>query len=311
MLGWSQSKMRAAAAVAPEAVWPRKRMVSNESQRITGLVTSARQKLEPIAAINLESVVCGTMDPKVSNKFDVLGGPDGMGFLLKMAVINIEADDGAMSEKERLHFEREFSSLMERLTGQLVNYSVLLSLYLTIYVSLLVLHAGREPYDQAASTLKLAAASYSAAAGDAASYLWPQDPEGFRFFWYVVEVITLSYALRRWRLNARSPDASFAKRLSAFVPAQVGHHRSHCGHHARDRAAHRSGQPPERPRQMRIPHGPAERARVRGRQHCLRDHDHGPLDSRRPRAILSGGLPWRMWHGATHHRHHLPHHRLW
>lgn len=180
------------AAVAPQGSGQRSRRIARvHSHRVAAIIIAAREKLKPVANLDVDSAVCKGMDRQVSNVFDALGASDGVGFLLKMASFDVEAD-GTVSEDELRRFEHEGALLVETMTAQVLNYSVVLSLFLTMYVSLLVLHAGREPYDQAESTLKLASTSQSAAAGDAAAFLWPQDPEGFRFVWYCIECVLLS-----------------------------------------------------------------------------------------------------------------------
>ena len=85
--------------------------------------------------------------------------------------------------------------MVDNISSSLLNFSVLNSLFLTIFVSLQVLHVGREPYEQDTSTLKLATTRRTNAAGDAAAYLWPQDPEqqeAFRWVCYCLECVFLS-----------------------------------------------------------------------------------------------------------------------
>ena len=75
-----------------------------------------------------------------------LGSQDGIGFLLKMASVETE-HDGTISDSELQRFRREGVDLVDVLAAGVLNYSVVLSLFLTIFTSLVVLHAGRGPYD--------------------------------------------------------------------------------------------------------------------------------------------------------------------
>ena len=115
-----------------------------------------------------------------------LGGGDGIGFLLQMASVDTDHGTGAISDSELQRFRREGADLVDGLASGVLNYSVVLSLLLTIFTSLVVLHAGMGPYEPLAPGLRLENASYTAAAGDAADYLWPENAVGLRWFCYVV-----------------------------------------------------------------------------------------------------------------------------
>ena len=120
-----------------------------------------------------------------------LGDIDGVGLLLKIASMPLKAD-GTVGEEELRYFEREAALLIDTLSSSMLNYSVLLSLFLTIFISLQVAHVGSEPYEQAAASPKLGTTRSTAAAGDAAAFLYPQDPESFRWVFYILECFFLS-----------------------------------------------------------------------------------------------------------------------
>jgi hypothetical protein len=183
MLGLGRrSKAKKDVAVAPEHAWP---ITSTSSERIARLITTARSKLEPMASAD-------HFDTAKANKAHVeLGDIDGVGLLLKIASFPLKAD-GTVGEEELRHFERESTLLIDTLCSSMLNYSVLLSLLLTIFVSLQVAHVGSEPYEQAPLSHKLGTTRNTAAAGDAAAFLCPQDPESFRWVFYVLECIFLS-----------------------------------------------------------------------------------------------------------------------
>ena len=190
MLGLAgrRSKTKKDAAVAPAHEWP---IACTSSERAARLIATARSKLEPMASAD-------QFDATKANKAHVeLGDIDGVGLLLKIASFQTNAD-GTVGEEQLQHFEREGAMLIDTLCTSMLNYSVLLSLFLTIYVSLQVAHVGREPYEQAPSPVrpaeeyKLSTTSSTAAAGDTAQFLWPQDPEAFRWVFYVLECFFLS-----------------------------------------------------------------------------------------------------------------------
>ena len=119
----------------------------SSSERIARLI-AARSKLEPMASAAFD--MTNKSNRVKANKFHVeLGDIDGVGLLLKIASFQTKTD-GTVGEDEIRQFEREGALLIDTLCSSMLNYSVLLSLFLTIYVSLQVAHVGRVPYEMAA-----------------------------------------------------------------------------------------------------------------------------------------------------------------
>ena len=185
MLGLAarRSKNKKDAAVAPVQEW---RTTCSSSERIARLIATARSKLEPMASAAFD--MTSRSNRVKANKLHVeLGDIDGVGLLLKIASFQTKTD-GTVGEDEIRQFEREGALLIDTLCSSMLNYSVLQSLFLTIYVSLQVAHVGRVPYEMAApEEYKLGTTRNTAAAGDAAQFLLPQDPEAFRWVFYVLE----------------------------------------------------------------------------------------------------------------------------
>ena len=154
-----------------------------EAERLAALVILARAKLEPIP--NAPPYYVSLKTTKVLKP---LGNFDGVGFLLKMASFDTD-HDGKLSASELERFRYEGDHLIETMVSSLSNYSVLFSLLLTIFVTLQVLHAGKEPYEQ--NNTRTHRLDYTAA-GDAADYLLPRSAEQFRWCFYVLECSLLA-----------------------------------------------------------------------------------------------------------------------
>ena len=114
---------------------------TDERERVVALVRVVRAKLQPLAAPD-QDFTCIQFKPSAFKLVMDLGSIDGIGFLLKMASVETE-HDGTISESELQRFRREGVDLVDGLAAGVLNYSVVLSLFLTIFTSLVVLHAGR------------------------------------------------------------------------------------------------------------------------------------------------------------------------
>lgn len=162
--------------------------MTTSAERTARLIIAARAKLEPLMSEKLTY--------KQANKiYAKIGDLDGVGLLLKLVSFDVDADGSSVSDDVLREFQREGALMVDSVTSSLLNFSVLFSLFLTIFVSLQVLHLGGEPYAQATSSLKLGTTSRTAAAGDAAAFLWSQDAERqetFRWVCYAVECVFLS-----------------------------------------------------------------------------------------------------------------------
>ena len=164
---------------------------TDERERVVALVRVVRAKLQPLAAPD-QDFTCVQFKPSAMKLALDLGSQDGIGFLLKMASVETE-HDGTISDSELQRFRREGVDLVDGLASGVLNYSVVLSLFLTIFTSLVVLHAGKGPYDLLVPGPRLGSASDTAAAADAADYLWPENAVGLRWGFYVVEWSFLAY----------------------------------------------------------------------------------------------------------------------
>ena len=109
---------------------------SNDHERVAALVTGARKKIVPFA----QSKGLINMQTKWPGMFK-LGSNDGVGFIIKLASFDLDGDS-RISAAELSRFQLESEKLIEGLQAALLNYSVLLSLLLTVYVSLFVLQLG-------------------------------------------------------------------------------------------------------------------------------------------------------------------------
>ena len=107
----------------------------NEAEVVAKLIVKARQELRPWA----EMV---KVDPDHVNS---LGDYEGIGLHLKLASLPLE-HDGSVSEQTLARFQSEGEMFVDGLQASALNYTVLFSLFLTISISLLVMHAGEPAY---------------------------------------------------------------------------------------------------------------------------------------------------------------------
>lgn len=128
----------------PPTVAPKVGIVlASERDRASAVVETCRSRLQEIA--HAETINA------IKTKMVRFGGLEGLGLHLRMASIRLEQDDSESSEFKRLLAEGE--KLSELIQNVNLNFTVLLSLFLTIYITLSVLHAGQLAYSVADSSL--------------------------------------------------------------------------------------------------------------------------------------------------------------
>jgi hypothetical protein len=128
------------------------------------------------------------MDPRAGNLYNTLGQDDGVGFLLRTAAFHV--DENGISHEELARFRDEGSLLIDTACSSLLNFSVVLSLLLTIFVTLQIIHVDRELDDRASLIETSMGNGSSAAAAPADS--WPMDLRGVRWWAYVGECVFAS-----------------------------------------------------------------------------------------------------------------------
>ena len=172
----AKSKVGIATSAAPS---------SSECGRVADAARIAREKLAPFAESPLTwsglAPCGGKKATDLSKVYNKLGAHDGVGALL--IVCSFDADgDGRISEEELRRFRVEGTQLIEQLQSSALNSSVLLSLMLTIFVSLIVMHAGVSSYNTDASRGlapydgDLTDETHFHAWTDVATFAWPDDP---------------------------------------------------------------------------------------------------------------------------------------
>ena len=146
-------------------------------------VLRARELLRPFAALPSTNLT------KIINGADSLGGQEAMGMLLRVANIPLEGG-GKISAASFAQLVAEGSAALETLQNTMLNWTILQSLFLTIFVSLAVLNNGAPAYPlsanahlvfvadpQAAASGAARGATSAAAWGDLASFAAPSDLE--------------------------------------------------------------------------------------------------------------------------------------
>ena len=112
-----------------------------------------------------------------------LGMWDGIGALLAIAAFDQDGD-GDESERELANFEEKGERLVEAVASGCLNYSVVSSLYLTMYVALIVMNAGGGAYDSDGNDIgPMGVSLYNEESRqflDLATYAWPNDAANTR-----------------------------------------------------------------------------------------------------------------------------------
>ena len=201
-----QSKLRRALSRGKvDAHVPEAEKYHSDRERAAATVLAARKKLGPFAA--KQSVLPGNdMGPgKILAK---LGLADGIGALIKIASFDLEAD-GSMSKQEFSRFDSECMLLLEGATSALLNYSVLSSLIMTIFVTIILLHVPRNyevdgPAGDGLDILGPDAVERSVYA-DVATFAWPNDATAQRnlrrvFHWIESIVLVSGFSAQSFAL---------------------------------------------------------------------------------------------------------------
>lgn len=170
--------------------------------RAVTAIKRARVLLTPFAEAGSLEPLTWAEKKKIFDKTGKLGGPEGIGVLLRLAAVEVSGDTIAPAAFAQLQAAGE--DAMDTIQNLMLNWTVLLSLFLTIYVTLAVIHSGApayRPIDQNEQQLAFATRgedSEYAIWGDLASFAWPDDVEaqaGLRRGLYVAECITIVVCL--------------------------------------------------------------------------------------------------------------------
>ena len=159
---------------------------AGERERAEMLARLARTRLRHYASFE-DPLACFLSKPIMKVILE-LGTADGIGLLLKMA--RFGSDDAPLSDEAYQHFISECGENVDNIAAGVLNYSVIIMLLLTIFVSIATLHVGSYPY---AAPLDEAPAQ-SWVVGDAAD-VFSNDPVAFRAAFYVVEYLLLAFGI--------------------------------------------------------------------------------------------------------------------
>ena len=145
----------------------------SERERVVALINLSREKLIPVAAFDESKVsFWGVMcDKKKAQLFQDLGKLDGVGVFTTMA--GFKLTNGTISDAELARFKSEGALLIDTLATVALNYLVVCSLLLTIYVSLIV--SGGSVFDVRTGVDGIAAGL--GAWADLPAFAWPGDED--------------------------------------------------------------------------------------------------------------------------------------
>ena len=147
----------------------------DEAEIVAKLITTAREALRPWAA----------MVKPHPDHINALGDYEGIGMHLKLASLPLERD-GSVSSATLQRFHADGELFLDGLQAAALNYTVLFSLFLTISISLLVMHAGSSAYATSDATVAfhglgdpatndtLLASPVRDAWADLAAFAWPE-----------------------------------------------------------------------------------------------------------------------------------------
>ena len=186
MLGAARHRLKArvAADQFPEVRPP-------DALRVAAVVRLAQAKLKKYAELPPGATIWATS--KILDENDRMGSLEGVGVHLQVASIALEAD-GSVSPDELARFLAEGDKAMEKLESAELNNMVLIALYLTMFVSMVVLHAGALAYVTPEPAVFGELEDHGLWA-DLATFAWPDDAEArqaLRRALYVAERVILS-----------------------------------------------------------------------------------------------------------------------
>ena len=174
-------------------------LMASESSRVAAIILDSRSKLRPMAEKKNAS------GKWLNDNAGKHGALDGIGMLLRFAAIEVEPD-GTVTEQNLTRFQQEATAILAQLENIALNFSVLSSLFLTIFVALAIQHAGAPAYAKAAAEDDDAFAVISPFGdgptdgiwNDFAGFAWPNDAiaqRKLRRSLYVGECVTLTLAI--------------------------------------------------------------------------------------------------------------------
>lgn len=131
----------ASGRVASSAPHAGLRVKADDNRRAALIVKRAREKLRPFALIP------DTQNPQTLVQYVTqnLGGPDTAGMLLRLSKHEIESD-GSLAPATLHLFIAEGEAAFEVLQNVTLNWTVIFSLFMTIYVTLAVMTSGSAAY---------------------------------------------------------------------------------------------------------------------------------------------------------------------
>lgn len=199
-------------------------VAADDRTRILQLAATARESLRPFVELDANQFGYFVFKSKVVKTYvNKLGGIDGVGLLLKAGALDVDGD-GQIDDAELSRFNDEGASLIDSAQAAMLNYLVVYSLLLTMFISLIVLHVGSGAYagDDAVAS-GMAVTNGANAFADFASFAWPTDAAAqvrVRQGLYVCEYVCL--ALGTWRTSHSLFDAIFQYQiLSTGLPSTV------------------------------------------------------------------------------------------
>lgn len=157
--------------------------------RATECVRKAREKLKVCSDLPESASI-----QQILNAQTKIGGPESTGVIIRIASAELDAD-GNITQDALLNLQRTGEDVLDQMANMTLNWSVLFSLLLGMYVSMAILHTGNPAYPP------VDAAHWAfddLAWTDLASYAWPDDEEAaasLRRGLYIGECVTVCLSI--------------------------------------------------------------------------------------------------------------------
>ena len=158
-------KRRQQTAPLPAPVEPDERL------RAGKVIMKARDLLETMRSVPEDANV-----HKIVPKQLKIGGPEAVGTYCRIALLNV-GEDGSLSDADMVRLRSEGELIMDMWQNVMLNWSVIFSLFMTIFVSVAILHTGSPAYATLESQHTAFGMDGPSEYTDLASFIWPEDEQ--------------------------------------------------------------------------------------------------------------------------------------
>ena len=173
-------------------------VTQTDHERVAALVSVARGKLKPFASLAENRAASLQREQKIVN---AAGFVDGIGILLFVSAHGTSSEPPAVSRASSQKLLRSAPDLLQGIQNAALNYAVIATLALTVFVTLGVLHAGGNAYGVSPEEVGLNLDPEHNGAHpftDLATWAWPADAlaqANLRRVLYCIECGLIAYGM--------------------------------------------------------------------------------------------------------------------